>query len=102
MRKAEVYQLGVLAGWLEESGENSWRFRYVTGYDALPVSLSMPVRDEPYEFPGKFPPAFEGLLPEGMQLEALLRIAKLDARDYFGQLMAVGGDVVGSLTFRQS
>jgi len=94
--------LGRLAGWLEQIGENSWRFQYDAGYSGTPVSLSMPVREEPYEFVGKFPPAFEGLLPEGMQLDALLRTAKLDTGDYFGQLMVVGGDVVGSLTFRES
>jgi serine/threonine-protein kinase HipA len=37
------------------------------------------------------------LLPEGGQLEALLRIRKLDRQDLFGQLLAVGQDVVGSL-----
>lgn len=101
MKKAEVYQLGQLAGWLEQTGSNAWLFQYAPGYSSAPVSLSMPVSDEPYEFPDEFPPAFEGLLPEGVQLDALLRVAKLDAKDYFGQLMAVGGDVVGSLTFRE-
>lgn len=101
MKRADVYQLGKLAGRLEQIVENSWRFQYAAGYSAAPVSLSMPVRDEPYEFSGVFPPAFEGLLPEGVQLDALLRVAKLDSKDYFGQLMAVGGDVVGSLTFRE-
>jgi serine/threonine-protein kinase HipA len=44
-----------------------------------------------------FPAPFEGLLPEGAQLDALLRIRKLDKHDLFGQLLAVGQDVVGSL-----
>jgi serine/threonine-protein kinase HipA len=49
-----------------------------------------------WNFPD-FPAPFEGLLPEGGQLEALLRIRKLDRQDLFGQLLAVGQDVVGSL-----
>jgi serine/threonine-protein kinase HipA len=57
----------------------------------------MPVRPEPYRFNG-FPPFFDGLLPEGFQLEALLRQAKLDRHDYLGQLLQVGSDMVGSVT----
>lgn len=57
----------------------------------------MPVRTEPYTY-RKFPPFFEGLLPEGYQLEALLKKAKLDRHDYFGQLIQVGADLVGSVT----
>ena len=55
------------------------------------------MRDEPYQFDG-FPPFFDGLLPEGAQLEALLRQQKLDRDDGFGQLLTVGGDLVGAVT----
>ena len=44
-----------------------------------------------------FRDGYEGLLPEGVQLDALLRLRKLDSNDLFGQLLAVGHDVVGSL-----
>lgn len=47
-----------------------------------------------------FPLVFEGLLPEGPQLEALLRKHKIDRNDAFRQLITVGGDLVGSLTVR--
>jgi len=57
----------------------------------------MPVRSEPYEF-DRFPPFFDGLLPEGAQLEALLRTAKIDRDDPMRQLLTVGGDLVGSVT----
>jgi serine/threonine-protein kinase HipA len=57
----------------------------------------MPIRNEPYLFPG-FPPFFDGLLPEGVQLESLLRRKKIDKNDYFSQLVAVGADMVGSVT----
>lgn len=56
----------------------------------------MPVTQRVHEF-DRFPPPFEGLLPEGVQLEALLKRLKIDRDDLFGQLLAVGGDVVGSL-----
>ena len=79
--------------------ERRGRFRldYRAGYSGPPVSLTMPVRKEPFEFSG-FPPFFDGLLPEGVQLDGLLRLSKIDRDDYFAQLVAVGGDLVGAVT----
>lgn len=98
-RCAEVYQQGELAGKLEELPQGSWKFIYMPGYKGLPVSLTMAVQDEPYLFK-EFPAVFDGLLPEGLQLEALLRNHKIDRNDFFEQLIAVGEDMVGSLTVR--
>lgn len=99
MRRAEVYQQGTLAGYLTETDDRKYRFDYWPGYAGRPVSLTMPVRSEPYEF-SQFPPAFEGLLPEGRLLEELLRREKIDANDLMGQLITVGQDVVGSLVIQ--
>lgn len=98
-RRAEVYQQGHLSGYLEEQEGGSWQFTYLPEYEGLAVSLTMPKRTEPYRF-GTFPPLFDGLLPEGLQLEALLRKHKIDRNDLFGQLMIVGEDLVGSLSVR--
>ena len=101
MRRAEVRLHGVLAGHLaEEEPGRRYRFAYRAGYAGPPVSLTLPVRPEPYEFEG-FPPFFDGLLPEGFQLDALLRQRKLDRDDLFGQLVAVGADTVGAVTVRE-
>ena len=100
LRRAEVSQAGELAGILEESLDEGWSFRYFDAYEGPPVSLTMPVCAEPYRFP-EFPPVFEGLLPEGLQLEALLRMHKIDRNDCFRQLVTVGADLVGSLTVRE-
>jgi len=40
-------------------------------------------------------------LPEGIQLEGLLKIRKIDRADYFSQLMAVGNDMVGAVTVEE-
>lgn len=98
-RCAAVYQQGKLAGRLEELPEGSWQFLYEAGYRELPVSMTMPVREEPYHFK-RFPAVFDGLLPEGLQLEALLRKHKMDRNDLFRQLVTVGEDMVGSLVVR--
>ena len=68
--------------------------------DGPPVSLTLPVREEPWVF-ADFPAFLEGLLPEGPQLESILRKHKIDRGDWFRQLMVVGQDVVGSLTVEE-
>jgi serine/threonine-protein kinase HipA len=100
VRKAKVFQNNILAGYIEELPEKQWRFTYIDGYEEAPVSLTMPVSEKTFEF-SEFPPAFEGLLPEGLQLEMMLRLYKIDRKDLFKQLMVVGKDVVGSLTFEE-
>ncbi len=100
MKRAEVFQQATLAGVLEELGGDSWRFTYTEGYSGSPVSLTIPPKQSVHEF-DRFPAAFEGLLPEGIQLEAMLRRYKLDRTDLFGQLVVAGQDLVGSLTVKE-
>ncbi len=96
-RRAIVFQQDQRAGLLQEDGAGGWSYTYDQGYRGLPISLTLPVREEPYSF-SKFPPVFEGLLPEGIMREALLRRLKIDKDDFFSQLIAVGADLVGSIT----
>jgi serine/threonine-protein kinase HipA len=102
MRQADIFMHGIHAGILEkfEPG-GTYRFTYDPNYQGPVVSLTLPVRPDPYEF-NAFPPFLEGLLPEGYNLEALLRARKIDRRDFFGQLLAVGEDMVGALTVRET
>ncbi|NIM14859.1 MAG: toxin HipA [Candidatus Aminicenantes bacterium] len=101
MRKAEVSMHGVKAGVLEEiEKEKKYIFTYDDEYTGDPISLTMPLQNKRYEF-DLFPPVFEGLLPEGIQLEGLLRINKIDAHDFFSQLVSVGGDMVGAVTVKE-
>lgn len=102
MRRADVYMLGVKAGVLEETERGkTYSFRYDEGYGGPPISLTMQVKKKNFEF-SSFPPFFEGLLPEGIQLEGLLRFGKIDADDFFSQLVAVGEDMVGAVTVREA
>lgn len=102
MRKADVFMHDIHAGVLEEiSPRTTFRFTYDPAYAGPPVSLTVPVRAEPYEYLA-FPPFLEGLLPEGYNLEALLRALKIDRQDSFSQLLAVGMDMVGAVTVREA
>ena len=101
MRSARVFFENDIAGLLTESEDGKgYSFQYEPGYSGPPISLTMPVRDVPYLF-DEFPPFFEGLLPEGFQLEALLRQKKLDRNDKFGQLLIIGADTVGAVTVKE-
>lgn len=101
MRDARVFVGGAEAGILYEieSGKK-YEFEYLENYAGAPVSLTLPVEGKMFLFE-TFPPFFDGLLPEGIQLDALLRQKKLDRNDYFGQLIAVGNDMVGTVTVQE-
>lgn len=100
MRKAYASVNGIRAGILEELEGKKYQFTYLNDYQGPPVSLTMPLTNKIYDFE-VFPPFFEGLLPEGIMLEALLRKYKIDKNDYFGQLIIVGQDVVGAVTIEE-
>jgi len=97
MRQARVLVKGVPAGMLEEVQQGKeYVFRYFDGYNGDPVSLTMPVSERVQKF-DRFPPFFDGVLPEGVMLDGLLRTAKIDKDDLFSQLIAVGKDLVGAV-----
>jgi len=101
MRKAKVFVKGIDAGILTELVQGrEYVFEYNEGYDGLEVSRTMPKNIKIYKFE-KFPPFFDGLLPEGIQLEGLLKIRKIDKHDYFSQLIAIGEDMVGVVTVKK-
>jgi serine/threonine-protein kinase HipA len=101
MRKAKIYVKGVEAGTLTEFLQGKdYLFEYPDGYEGPEVSRTMPKNVKGFKF-DKFPPFFEGLLPEGIQLEGLLKIKKIDRNDYFSQLIAVGDDMVGVVTVKE-
>ena len=101
MRRARVFVNGQPAGVLEEfkRGEE-YVFRYFDEYEGEPVSLTMPVEQHEHKF-DTFPPFFDGVLPEGVMLDGLLRIAKIDRDDFFTQLITVGRDLVGAVTVEE-
>jgi serine/threonine-protein kinase HipA len=101
MRTAKVFVNGVEAGiFTELEFGKKYCFEYHTDFQGTGVSLTMPSNQKIYEF-DTFPPFFDGLLPEGYQLEGLLKIGKIDRNDFFSQLMAVGSDLTGNLTVKE-
>lgn len=98
MRKAEVLMHGLSTGVLEELEYGKcYRFAYLEKYQGPPISLTMPVDKKEFVFE-EFPPFFDGLLPEGVLLDGLLKQRKIDRHDFFSQIVAVGKDLVGAVT----
>jgi HipA-like protein len=104
MSSAAVYYNGRLAGRLTKESS-----RYVFVYDAAyiaaagsrPVSLTLPLRTEPYKSDVLFP-AFINLLSEGANKALQDRLLKIDENDYFGLLLATGdGDRIGPLSIKE-
>jgi serine/threonine-protein kinase HipA len=99
VRKGIVHLDGVLVGTLEET-EHATRFTYDASWlsspDAVPVSLTMPLREAPYESRGLHP-FFENLLPEGWLLELSTSKLKISKDDAFGLLLATCADCVGAV-----
>ncbi len=102
MRKVKVYNFNRYAGDLVEYEKNkSYKFIYDEKYSGPPISLTMPLEKKEYEYQN-FPPFFEGLLPEGIQLEALVRQTKTDKNDLLSILIITGKDLVGSVTVEEA
>jgi serine/threonine-protein kinase HipA len=96
IRVANVYVHDKFAATFTQE-DNHYTLKYDPDYVGPPISLTLPVTNVSYTF-DTFPAFFDGVLPEGPQLEALLKLAKLDRHDYFGQLLTVGRDLVGAVT----
>ncbi len=101
MRRAKIFVHGVETGVLEELKQGTeYIFKYLDSYEGVPVSLTMPVDAREIRF-DRFPPFFDGVLPEGVMLDGLLRQRKIDKDDFFSQLLAVGKDLVGAVTVEE-
>ena len=67
--------------------------------DAVAVSLTLPLREEPYETTILFP-FFDGLIPEGWLLGVVCRNWKIDRNDRFGLLLSACKDCIGDVCIR--
>ncbi len=99
MKQAQIYMYDKLAGVLTES-DNGYTFQYDTAYLAThaaeAISLTLPLRSEPYVSNILFP-FFDGLIPEGWLLGIAQRSWKIDSRDRMSLLLACCKDCIGAV-----
>lgn len=99
LRKAQVFYKNELAGHILET-QNGYIFQYDHEFfkKNIPISMSLPPREEPYHSKELFP-FFKGLLPEGWYLNIVSATQKVDNKDSFGLLLAsTSGDTIGAVT----
>lgn len=102
LRKAQVFYNNELAGYLAETSEG-YTFQYDFEFlkKNIPISMSLPPREEPYESKELFS-FFKGLLPEGWYLNIVSATQKVDSKDSFGVLIGTAGtDTIGAVTVRK-
>lgn len=100
MNVLDVYLHGRKAGELERLHGAELQFTYEPGWSERggePLSLSMPVREEPFADP-ECRPFFSGLLPEGDFLRAIARRFLVSAANPFALLAEIGGECAGAIS----
>jgi serine/threonine-protein kinase HipA len=101
-RTGEVLLNDQRAGMIRED-EDGYSFAYDPAYlaraEAMAVSLSLPLSDQPYRDRRLFP-FFDGLIPEGWLLDIAQRTWKLDPRDRMGLLLACCRDCIGAVSVK--
>lgn len=101
-RQAAVYFQDHLAGRLTETS-TGYRFVYDESYlkDGKPISLTLPLRAEPFESEELFP-FFAGLVPEGWYLRIVSPTIKVDEHDTFGLLIKTCRDCIGAVSVEET
>lgn len=89
-------------GEIDVAADGSLSLRYASRWlrtaGAFPLSVTMPLRAEPYPS-DVISPWLANLLPEEQQLQVLTRSLGLDQADVLAVLSEIGGDTAGALSF---
>ena len=71
--------------------------KYLKSESPLPVSLTLPIQEEPYKSKTMIP-FFDGLIPEGWLLNIGVQNWKLNARDRMELLLTLCKDCIGAVS----
>jgi serine/threonine-protein kinase HipA len=103
-RSADIFVHETKAGVLKET-ETGYRFQYDPDYlskkQPEPVSLTLPLQEEPYESHVLFP-FFDGLIPEGWLLNVVEETWKVNPKDRMGLLLVSCRDTIGHVSVREA
>jgi serine/threonine-protein kinase HipA len=100
VNELDVYLHDGRAGYLRRLDGARLEFAYDPSWLAeaeAPVSLSLPLREEPYQ-DAECRPFFAGLLPEGGFLRAIARTFHVSAGNPFSVLEEIGGECAGAIS----
>lgn len=103
-RSADIFVHETKAGVLKET-ETGYQFQYDPDYLSMkhpePVSLTLPLQDEPYESQVLFP-FFDGLIPEGWLLDVVEETWKVNPKDRMGLILVSCRDTIGHVSVREA
>ena len=100
MRRGKVYYQDELAGIIQEDISGvlfTYDKNYLKKENTKPVSLTMPLREEPYTDKVMLP-FFDNLIPEGWLLKIAEQNWKINPRDRMGLLLAFCKDTIGAVS----
>ena len=101
MKELAVYLHNFLAGhlWLDENRLFTFQYagKYLNNPDATALSLSIPLRENPYR-DDSVRPFFSNLLPEGEIRVLIAKIKQISEKNDFKMLEAIGGECAGAVS----
>ena len=92
-------EVGSITGDSEFTAVFAYSEDYINSRDARPISISLPLRKEPYG-PEQTRNFFEGLLPEGFLRRTVAKNNRVDADDYLRLLGMLGSECLGAITLK--
>ena len=92
-------EVGTITGDSEFSARFCYSEDYLNAHDAMPISLSMPLRSEAYD-PADTRNFFEGLLPEGFLRRTVAENNRTDVGDYLSLLEMLGSECLGAIQIK--
>jgi len=99
--RLSVYLHNSLIGYLWLSDSSRFSFQYDPGYledpEAIPLSLSLPIRKASY-VNDTARPFFSNLLPEGEVRSLIAKIKQISEHNDFKLLAAIGGECAGAVS----
>ncbi len=102
-KRGRVFYKENFAGIIEEN-EDGFSFNYNKEYlqldEAMPISLTMPLREESYVSKTMFP-FFDGLIPEGWLLDIAEKNWKINERDRMELLLTFCKDCIGAVSIER-
>ena len=100
MKRAHIYYKDKIAGILAETDDGyefAYEKEYLASEGAKSVSLTLPLREEPYKSTMLFP-FFDGLIPEGWLLDVAIRNTDISILDRMSLLLLCCKDCIGAVS----
>lgn len=95
-RRGKLRRVGTIRGQSAADSRFSYAGDYLRSADPAPVSLSLPLREEPFS-PEQTKSFFEGLLPEGFTRRTVAQWMRVAEDDYLAILHGLGRECLGAL-----